>query len=152
MMTDDEKKARRKEREKRYYQENIEERRAKSRAYAARKRKENRADYLAKKTAYYEANREKLLEKCREYYAQKLYQLGQGELAEMRIRQENRCAICGQKARLQIDHDHQTGAVRALLCSHCNRAIGLLHDDAALCRAAMEYLLKHAPKTQMPSV
>lgn len=57
------------------------------------------------------------------------------------------CAICGGHQRRKIrrryfavDHDHLTGAVRGLLCDHCNSAIGLLGDDPARCRQAAEYL------------
>ena len=59
------------------------------------------------------------------------------------------CAICGQPERatrrgeirgLNVDHDHDTGAVRGLLCSNCNTAIGLLRDDPVRLQAAIVYL------------
>lgn len=69
------------------------------------------------------------------------------------------CAVCGSppdgprnghfrsgthpdpKARnLAIDHDHTTGAIRGFLCSHCNRALGLMDDDPALLRKLAEYV------------
>lgn len=53
------------------------------------------------------------------------------------------CAICGDVGswqRLGIDHDHGTGAVRGLLCSPCNTAIGMMKDDPARLRAAVAYL------------
>ena len=62
------------------------------------------------------------------------------------------CAICGQPpkpdgvraaGRLHVDHDHVTGAVRALLCNECNRALGYLRDDPNLMRAAAEYVELH---------
>ena len=59
------------------------------------------------------------------------------------------CKICGSidsrhpAGRLNIDHDHSTGKIRGLLCSHCNRAIGLLGDSAANCLAASYYLRDH---------
>ena len=64
------------------------------------------------------------------------------------------CAVCSQPERapdkasgkirdLAIDHDHDTGAVRALLCSNCNRALGLFGDNPALLDAAKAYLAKH---------
>ncbi len=60
------------------------------------------------------------------------------------------CDICGGKpangdrrnSRLCIDHDHETGAFRGLLCSSCNIGIGKLQDDPAVLRAAIVYLLK----------
>jgi hypothetical protein len=67
------------------------------------------------------------------------------------------CAVCGKdepnahgrtgkQFRLAVDHCHQTGAVRGLLCQKCNRAIGLLGDDPALMRKAISYLLRHRAK------
>lgn len=41
---------------------------------------------------------------------------------------------------LSIDHDHETGKVRGLLCNNCNRAIGLLGDSVSTLLDAVEYL------------
>lgn len=60
------------------------------------------------------------------------------------------CATCGRpewvtarggKVRLLcVDHDHVTGKVRGLLCSNCNRAVGLLNDDVDLMKKVIYYL------------
>jgi hypothetical protein len=59
---------------------------------------------------------------------------------------DNRCDICRKefsKARKpHIDHDHETGQRRGLLCRGCNFAIGLLEDDPELLMAAAKYLTK----------
>ena len=39
-----------------------------------------------------------------------------------------------------IDHDHQTGIVRALLCRQCNAALGQFAEDVARIRGAADYL------------
>jgi hypothetical protein len=68
--------------------------------------------------------------------------------------QDGQCAICdrpetsidtrtGEVFRLSVDHCHDTGKVRGLLCHRCNRAIGLLDDDPAVLRKAINYLLPH---------
>jgi len=57
------------------------------------------------------------------------------------------CAICGdhqsnhQRA-FAVDHCHDTGKVRGLLCINCNTGIGKLNDDPALLRIAISYLEK----------
>jgi hypothetical protein len=73
---------------------------------------------------------------------------------EMFGKQKGLCAICfgtetskdgasGKFRALAIDHNHETGAVRGLLCSPCNRAIGLLKDDPATLRNAADYLERY---------
>ena len=73
---------------------------------------------------------------------------------EMLHEQGGVCAICHEPERapdkasgktrdLAIDHNHETGVVRQLLCSACNRALGLFRDDPALLNAAKTYLHKH---------
>jgi hypothetical protein len=59
--------------------------------------------------------------------------------------QGGRCALCrratGARKRLAVDHDHKTGAVRGLLCGHCNREIiGRSGDDPEFFERAAEYL------------
>lgn len=63
--------------------------------------------------------------------------------------QGGRCAICrrlpDRKRPLHIDHDHDTGAIRGLLCYQCNTAIGLFGDNPAVVASAMLYLLAVPP-------
>lgn len=74
---------------------------------------------------------------------------------EMLREQNGVCAIChkpetapdkasGKTKDLAIDHDHKTGAVRQLLCSSCNRGLGLFNDDPELLDKAKAYLARHA--------
>lgn len=67
----------------------------------------------------------------------------------MVVAQDGRCAICreeetatarGRVRSLAVDHDHETGAVRGLLCSRCNTALGLFRDNPALLLEAIAYL------------
>jgi hypothetical protein len=61
-------------------------------------------------------------------------------------RQGGLCAVCNRPERtarntlLSVDHDHATGAFRGLLCSHCNRAFGLLGDDPEVIVRAARYV------------
>lgn len=55
------------------------------------------------------------------------------------------CAICripekDLKKKLAVDHNHETGEVRGLLCDKCNRGIGMLGDSERICNKAAGYL------------
>jgi hypothetical protein len=74
------------------------------------------------------------------------------EYQKMHDDQNGLCAICGNpetavhdgKARsLAVDHDHETGEVRQLLCRACNSGIGHLNDDMNRVEAAFLYLKRH---------
>lgn len=53
--------------------------------------------------------------------------------------QGDSCAVCGETA-THLDHDHKTNLNRGMLCTSCNMAIGLFHDNPELLRAAADYL------------
>lgn len=58
-------------------------------------------------------------------------------------RQKGRCVICKQTQkglRLAVDHSHQTGERRGLLCRSCNLGLGNFHDDPSVLRSAIRYL------------
>lgn len=77
------------------------------------------------------------------------YGLTPEQWQEMFEAQNGVCAIClkpetrvakGRLQRLAVDHDHDTGRVRGLLCSFCNTGIGCLQDDTEILRSAITYL------------
>ena len=73
------------------------------------------------------------------------YGLRDGEYEAIFEAQRGACAICGntQKGKhLAVDHDHTTGAVRGLLCEHCNHLLGYMRDDPATIQSAIDYLAK----------
>jgi len=72
----------------------------------------------------------------------KQYDLSEEQYTGMSKAQDGLCAICGTAEELVIDHCHQTGIVRGLLCSSCNLAIGNLRNCVNRCASAAEYLAR----------
>lgn len=64
---------------------------------------------------------------------------------EMLYQQGGICKICKkplvQGRDLHVDHDHETGAVRGLLCNNCNVGLGAFRDSPDLLTAATQYLV-----------
>jgi len=54
---------------------------------------------------------------------------------------QGHCGICDQVKPLVIDHNHESGRVRGLLCNSCNKALGLFGDSVDNIRAAEGYLI-----------
>lgn len=74
--------------------------------------------------------------------------------------QDGLCAICGSppdpagykaSSILHVDHDHETGQVRALLCLNCNRGLGHYFDKPDLLRKAADYLEFYASVAPEPA-
>ena len=61
--------------------------------------------------------------------------------------QNGKCAICGdgrsKRLALAIDHDHETGEIRGLLCRHCNVGLGHFKDESSRLWKAFQYLVLH---------
>lgn len=66
--------------------------------------------------------------------------------------QDGVCASCGHLEEgsnqygyvsLAVDHDHATGKRRGLLCMRCNRALGMLRDDAIIIERLLNYRKSH---------
>lgn len=83
----------------------------------------------------------------RRYHLKKKFGITPAEYDALLASQNGGCAICGQQCptnrNLAVDHDHETGRIRGLLCNPCNRAVGLLRDDPDLLAKAAQYLLHH---------
>jgi len=74
----------------------------------------------------------------------KKYQMNDRDYEDMFKLQDFMCAICkkgnNQIHKFCVDHCHKTGQIRGILCSTCNKAIGLLRDSEESLLRAIEYL------------
>lgn len=95
---------------------------------------------------------------CREYYAtshgqeqirgaqlKKAYGISLEEYNLLLKKQDGKCAICGTEEcrtgkAFAVDHCHETGEVRGLLCRPCNSALGFFNDNYDTCQKAADYL------------
>ena len=82
------------------------------------------------------------------------YKIGFDDYLSIFAAQAGVCAICsrtshraasyrGTREALCVDHDHETGKIRGLLCRSCNTGVGLLQDSPENCRRAALYLESH---------
>lgn len=85
-------------------------------------------------------------QRFRDYDLRSRLKLPPGTYQRLYEAQKGKCAICETeklqvgKFRLHIDHCHETGHIRGLLCHNCNVGIGNLRHDEKIMRAAIEYL------------
>jgi hypothetical protein len=57
------------------------------------------------------------------------------------IKNSDSCTICGDNVNLVVDHDHNSGSIRGMLCNRCNKGLGLFRDRPELLEYARIYLL-----------
>jgi len=76
----------------------------------------------------------------REDHLKRQYGLTEAERDEMVASQMGLCVICLKAPAIHVDHCHETGRVRGVLCFNCNSAIGKLGDDPDAVRRAAAYL------------
>jgi len=79
----------------------------------------------------------------RHYHLKRRYGIGADEVDELIRQQGGLCAVCRKREAKQVDHDHETGAVRGIVCLLCNAAMGAFHDDPMLIRRAIAYVKEH---------
>lgn len=60
------------------------------------------------------------------------------------MRKGKTCEICGDDVKLVIDHCHETGYLRGVLCNRCNILLGAAKDDVAILAKAIQYLEEFA--------
>ena len=107
-------------------------------------RKEESKDYY-----YNRGGKEKAADRYkhmkRTYILRNRYGITEDDYKTLFKKQEGCCAICGadystSERNLDVDHDHNTGIVRGLLCNNCNRGLGHMQDDIKILENAVRYL------------
>jgi hypothetical protein len=113
--------------------------------YRKRKYYERHEANKAKMRSDYQRKREENLD----YKIARAYGITKAQWYQILEAQDGTCAICkggadcgGSRpdAKFHVDHCHETGRIRGLLCAHCNQAIGLLRVRPDIALAAAEYL------------
>lgn len=115
----------------------------------------NRAKIRARQSGYKPPVKPSENSKLLDIYYRSRYKISYADYVAILEKQKNVCAICGKTEtqiyaktgkvkRLTVDHCHNTGKVRGLLCMMCNTAIGKLNDDVSLVEKALNYLKEHA--------
>jgi hypothetical protein len=119
---------------------------------------ERYAAHRARENAKRRENRKPLTEeqtqKRRSYHVESRYGITLKEYLARAEAQGGACAICGcipdkapgTRGGLYLDHNHTTGAPRALLCVRCNFLVGALETGPELWSNVMAYVLRHAEK------
>lgn len=117
--------------------------------------KEEVAEY---KRIYNETHKDRRIGEGKRYYhkhreeegyrgLRNLYNITKEQYDEMFMKQNGCCAICGihhtlLTKKLYVDHNHDTGELRGLLCNKCNLGLGIFGDDVSLLQKATDYLNK----------
>lgn len=121
-LSDEEKKARKRERDKRRYEANKE-------------------SIIAQNKAYGQRN----IHKRKGYVLKSRYGIDQSAWDAMFAAQGSVCGICGSAEHSDhrtwhTDHDHSTGKVRGILCARCNHLLGHARDNPHILSKAIDYL------------
>lgn len=95
---------------------------------------------------------------CLKCYNLKKYDINYKEYLKILRKQNGLCAICkkpekiitkGEKVcLLAVDHNHETGKVRGLLCYKCNISIGHLEENITILKNAIKYLKKYVKNSK----
>lgn len=122
----------------------------------ARLSAEERKARVDEARAWRRANPAEARRRMREQWLRAEYGIGVAEVEAILVAQGGGCAVCGFSDRSNpkmfphVDHCHQTGKVRGVVCNNCNVGMGHFRDDPALIRAAMAYLSPHAEERDQP--
>lgn len=143
-----------------HYEDTRDEKLAYQKEYASK----NKESVQARNKDWRKENRDRLLEEKKKHYLsnpdatwrsnlKNKYGITADEYHEMLTTQASGCAVCGHipgpgEKRLCVDHDHETDAVRDLLCNWCNLSLGWAEEEPHRLRALAEYIEFHSLGTK----
>jgi hypothetical protein len=102
----------------------------------------DRTTYLSKQRSYYHKDKEAYKWRV----IKNVYNITKEEFFDLLESQDNKCALCCKpfttlkQNDLHIDHCHETGKIRGLLCMQCNVGLGMLGDNEEGLTKAMKYI------------
>lgn len=113
--------------------------------------KYDKQKYKKNKSHYCEMSKQRQInhpERNKRYRLKHAYNFTPEQYDVMFNIQQGCCIICGAnqnefKKALNIDHNHKTGEVRGLLCTHCNRMLGGARDNIIVLKNGISYLEKY---------
>jgi hypothetical protein len=121
-----------------YYEAHREELKAKVSIY----RKKNQVKIKAVKKKYGQSVKGKRVRKSAAL--RNSYGISIEDFERMYAEQAGLCAICGKEIigkNCYVDHNHETGKIRCLLCSNCNTGLGFFKDSGKLLLLAAKYVI-----------
>lgn len=116
--------------------------------YDKKRRQENPEYYSKKAMEWSKANREKVLLSSKKNWYKTKYGITLEEYNQKLESQQYCCAICKQHEsnfarKLAVDHNHETGQIRDLLCPKCNLAFGYVNEDITILENMISYVHRH---------
>lgn len=101
---------------------------------------EARPERIAAKKEYSRTEGQRIYK--RKWLLSRKYGLTLEQYDSMLAEQGGHCACCPSTVKLSVDHDHDTGQIRGILCDSCNTSLGKLCDDVGRLIKLTGYLLK----------
>jgi len=69
-----------------------------------------------------------------------VYSISPEKYDELIIKQNGKCAICDERKKLDVDHDHLSGQIRGLLCRNCNALVGMIEKNNEILIKVQKYI------------
>jgi len=110
-----------------------------------RKQRQNSLEY---KKEYAKRNSVKIKKLARAQHLKRKFKMTVEEYDAILEKQNGVCLLCKNVCdtgnSLAVDHDHDSGKIRGLLCKNCNTALGLFKDNVDVMTRAIEYIEMHS--------